>query len=149
MITATLPHHTSLTLPTTGQLPPHLTPTLPPTETTPSGLLVPVGSAPDQGTTTTTPSGLIVVRNPLSPVTVGSKLVVATEPLEGSAALDAAKSAHAELAASQGTPAADIVFGGQLELAQRIRNDELREQAIAALLAGDLATATKLIGQLD
>lgn len=131
-------------------LPPHVTPTLPmadlpPTQTTPGGLLVPVGSVPPGSTTT--PSGLIVVRNPLSPVTLGSKLVVATGPLEGSAALDAAKSAHAELAASNGAPAADILVGAQLELAQQVRNEELREQAIAALLAGDLAGAAKLIEQ--
>lgn len=145
MITATLPPHIVPTLPAADQLPPHITPTLPPTETTPGGLLVPTGSVPPGASTT--PSGLIVVRKPLSPVTVGSKLVVPNGPLDGSAALDAAKAAHAELAASQGAPVADIVHGGQLELAQRVRNDELREQAIAALLAGDLAAAAKLIGQ--
>jgi hypothetical protein len=132
-------------------LPPTITPTLPPTTTTPSGLLVPApaaGPAPAPSTTqTTTPSGLIIVRNELTPVTRGSKLIVVDTPLTGNAAVDAAKAAHAELAASQGTAAADILHGAQIQLAQGIRNDELRQQAVAALLAGDYATAVKLISQ--
>jgi hypothetical protein len=137
-----------------SQLPPHIIPTLPPgATTTPSGLIVPSGPtgpapAPAPSTTqTTTPSGLVIVRNELTPVTRGSKLVVATGPLTGNAAVDAAKAAHAELAASQGSAVADIVHGRQLELAQGIRNDEIRRQAIAALLAGDLATAARIISQ--
>jgi hypothetical protein len=130
-------------------LAPTITPTLPPTTTLPSGLLVPApatGPAPAPATTqTTTPSGLIIVRNELTPVSRGSKLVIADGPLIGNAAVDAAKAAHAELAASQGTAAADIMHSPQIELAQQIRNDELRQQAVAALLAGDVATAVELI----
>lgn len=110
----------------TSQLPPHVVPTLPNATQRPSGLIVPGG---------------------LTPVTGDSKLVVVTQPLDGSGALDAAKAAHAELAASQGSAAADIVHGAQLELVQGIRNDELRAQAVAAILAGDVATAAKLISQ--
>ncbi len=140
-------------------LPPHPTPTLPDATTTPSGLIVPGSSAPahtlpphitptlPESSTTTTPSGLIVVRNELSQVSKGAKLVVVTTPLEGNAAVDAAKAAHAELAAKHGSAAADLVHADQMQLAQGIRNDEIRAQAVAALLAGDLAGAAKLISQ--
>lgn len=112
----------------TSLLPPWITPTLP-------------------DATTTTPSGLIVVRNELSQVSTGAKLVVVTSPLEGNAAVDAAKTAHAELAAKHGTAAADVVYAEQMQLAQGIRNDEIRAQAVAALLAGDLKGAAQLITQ--
>lgn len=104
--------------------------------------------APAPGTTTTvTPSGLVVVHNGLTTVSAGSQLVIPSGPLTGDAALEAAKAAYAELAGRVGTPAADIVQGGQVSLAQQVRNDELREQAIAALLAGDVDRAAELISQ--
>jgi hypothetical protein len=130
-------------------LPPHITPTLPPTTTTPGGLHVPTGATPATPATRTetTPSGLIVVRHQLTSVAKGAQLIVATKPLGGNAALDAAKSAHAQLAASQGTAVADIVHGGELQLAQGIRNDELRREAVEAIIAGDLARAAELLAQ--
>ncbi len=146
----------------TSQLPPWITPTLPESTTTPSGLIVPGSSTPTAPTstlppyitptlpetsTTTTPSGLIVVHHELSQVSKGAQLVVVTTPLEGNAAVDAAKAAHAELASKQGTVAADVLYGDQMALVQGIRNDEIRAQAVAALLAGDLAGAAKLISQ--
>lgn len=133
----------------TGTLPPHITPTLPQPVTTPSGLIIPGSAAQPAPSTTqaTTPSGLIIVRNELTPVSTGSQLVIADGPLTGNAPVQAAKAAHAELAAARGTEAADIMYGATIELAQGIRNDELRAQAVAALLAGDLAAAVELIAQ--
>ena len=135
------------------ELPPTITPTLPNATTTPSGLIVPGSAAPDAPqpgtTTTTTPGGLIVVRNELSPVTKGAELVVSDQPLTGDMALDAAKAAHAELAARDGAPVADIMLGAQLEMVQDIRNDELRHEAIEALLAGDLGRAAELMSRAD
>jgi hypothetical protein len=132
------------------QLPPWITPTLPeaapaPTDMveTPSGLLVP--KAPG---TATGPSGLIIVRNELSQVSAGAKLVVPSKPIEGDGALDAAKQAYAELAAKDGEAAASIMLGGQVEMATQVRNDEIRAQAVKAFLAGDAATAGTLLGQL-
>lgn len=125
-----------------------ISPITTPLITTPSGLLVPAPAAPPAGTGTvqeTTPSGIIIVRNQLSPVSVGSALVVATKPITGDGALQAAKAAHAELAAAQGGPAADIVLGKQVEMATQVRNDEIRAQAVAAMLAGDLAAAAALL----
>jgi hypothetical protein len=131
-----------------SQLPPWITPTLPEATTLPSSTLPPhITPTLPETSTTTTPSGLIVVRNELSQVSTGAKLVVVTSPLEGNAAVDAAKAAHAELAAAHGAVAADVVYAEQLQLAQGIRNDELRAQAVAALLAGDVAGAAKLITQ--
>jgi hypothetical protein len=125
----------SIISPTTPntQLPPWITPTLP---TSPSS------------TTTTTPSGLIVVRDHLSQVTAGTKLVVPTSPISGDGALDAAKAAYAELAKESGAPAADILLGGQVDIATQVRNDEIRKQALDAFLAGDVATAGELLGGL-
>lgn len=131
--------------PITQPAPAPAAPTLPNATTRPSGLIVP-GTA--SGTTSTTaPSGLIIVRNQLSPVTRGSQLIVVTKPLTGNDAVDAAKAAHAELGASHGAAAADVLYGPTIAAAQQIRNGELRAQAIAAILAGDLARAAELIGQ--
>lgn len=138
----------------TTQLPPTITPTLPDATTTPSGLIVPGSAAPAPApapapstTETTTKSGLVIVRNQLTPVTKGSQLVVVDKPLTGNDAVEAAKAAHAELTAAQGREAADILHGPTIELAQGIRNDELRAQAVAAILAGDLTKAAELIAQ--
>jgi hypothetical protein len=135
---------TSIILPTpASQLPPTITPTLPPDMvTTPSGLIVP--KAP----TAPTSSGLIIVHNELSQVSAGAKLVVTDTPIEGDGALDAAKQAYAELAAKDGEPAASIMLGKQVEMATQVRNDEIREQAVKAFLAGDAKTAGELLGQL-
>lgn len=131
------------TLPTSpaSQLPPWIVPTLPETETTPSGLIVPK-QAP------TTSGGLVIVRDELSQVRVGSKLVVPTAPVTGDGALDAAKQAYAELASRQGEAAAQIVHGGAVALATQVRNDEIRAEAVAAFLAGDLARWTELLASL-
>ena len=132
----------------TSQLPPWITPTLPQAAAQPSSTLPPhITPTLPETSETTTPSGLVVVRNELSQVSKGAKLVVVTTPLEGDAAVDAAKAAHAELAAQHGTAAADVLHGEQMALAQGIRNEEIRAQAVAALLAGDLAGAAKLISQ--
>lgn len=116
--------------------------------TTPGGLFVP--APPSAGAPVeTTPSGLVVVRDRLSPVAAGAELVVPTSPISGDGALDAAKAAHAELSASSGAPAAEIVLGPELQIAQRVRNDEIRQQAIAAFLAGDLDAAAALMSRVD
>jgi hypothetical protein len=122
-----------------SQLPPWITPTLPETTTTPSGLIVP---------TTPASGGLIVVRNELRTPQAAAKLVVTDTPIAGDGALDAAKQAYAELEQREGSEAAQIILGGQVELATRVRNDELREQAVKAFLAGDAKTAGELLGQL-
>lgn len=132
----------------TSQLPPWITHTLPQSSTEPSDTLPPwITPTLPETSETTTASGLVVVRNELSQVSKGAKLVVVTTPLEGNAAVDAAKAAHAELAAKQGVAAADVLYGEQMALAQGVRNDEIRAQAVAALLAGDLAGAAELIPQ--
>jgi hypothetical protein len=119
------------------QLPPWITPTLPPAAT------------PTQpGTTTETlPSGLIVVRNELSQVSAGSKLVIPSGPLTGNGPVDAAKAALAELAEKSGPEAAEIMLGSQVQLAQRVRTDEINRQAIEALLAGNAALAAEIMSQ--
>jgi hypothetical protein len=118
------------------QLPPSITPTLPPAAT----------PSPD-ATTETLPSGLIVVRNQLSQVSAGSKLVIPSGPLTGNAPVDAAKAALAELAAKSGPEAAEILLGSQVELAQTVRRDEINRQAIEALLAGNAALAAQIMSQ--
>ncbi|MCB0878310.1 MAG: hypothetical protein KDC46_04940 [Thermoleophilia bacterium] len=138
MIRTELPPTITATLPDASAAP-----TLPNATTTPSGLIVP-GSATTQ---TTTPSGLIVVRNELSQVSKGSELVLSDKPLDGDGAVEAVKAAYAELAARSGDEAARIVYGDTLEMVQGIRSDELRHQAIEALLAGDLSRAAELISQ--
>ena len=138
MTSPTLPPWIVPTLPTAtpaAQLPPYIAPTLPPD-------VQPIGS-----TTETTQSGLVVVRTPLTQVSRGQQLIVPSAPLAGNGAVDAAKAAYAEVAAAHGTEAADVLLRDAVELTQRVRNDELRAQAIAALLAGDAATAAKLISQ--
>ncbi len=121
--------------------------TTPPNFTTsPGGILIPAGPAP-QDPTTTTPSGLIVVERPFTPVTVGSQLVIADQPLSPSGALDAAKAAYAELKATHGVAAAGLAMGDRLELVQDIRNTELRGQAVQALRDGNFELATQLIAQ--
>lgn len=95
----------------------------------------------------TTKSGLVIVKKHLSPVTKGSQLVIVKDPLTSNSAVDAAKDAYKELAASQGTAAADILAGEQMKLAQQIQNKELRTQAVEALLAGDFARAFELMAQ--
>lgn len=108
---------------------------------------IPPSTGMPAATLQTTPSGLVVVRNRLSPVAAGTQLVVPTSPISGDGALHAAKAAHAELSASSGAAAADIVLGRQVELVQRVRNDEIRKQAIAAFIAGDVDGAAQLIAQ--
>lgn len=141
MTSPTLPPWIVPTLPTAApaapaaQLPPSITPTLPPT------------AQPAGTTTETTPSGLVVVRNRLTEVSQGQQLVVPSAPLTGNGAVEAAKAAYAEVAAAHGSEAADVLLRDAVELTQRVRNDELRAQAIAALLAGDVETAAKLISQ--
>ena len=127
------------TLPTSpaAQLPPWITPTLPETTTTPSGLIVP-----------SHPSGLIVVRTPLATPHKATELVVAAKPIAGDGALDAAKQAYAELAKREGNEAAEIILGDQVALATQVRNDEIREQAVKAFLAGDAKSAGELLSQL-
>ncbi len=114
----------------------------------PPSLILPSQPPSAPGTTTSTsPSGLIVVRNDLTPVSKGTKLVVSDQPLTGDMALQAAKDAHAEIATSDGQPVADIMLGSQLEMVQGIRNDELRREAVEALLAGDAAKAAEILSR--
>lgn len=127
------------TLPTSpaSQLPPWITPTLPETKTLPSGLIVPAR-----------PSGLVVVRTPFATPHRATELVVASKPIAGDGALDAAKQAYAELASREGDVAAGIILGDEVALATQVRNDEIREQAVKAFLAGDAKTAAELLGRL-
>lgn len=146
-LTPTLPSTTS----PVSELPPGIIPTLPSyansssTVNSSSKLILPGQPLPPGSERTD--SGLIVVRNRLSQVATGSKLIIATSPLTNDTALDAAKAAHAELTATHGAAAADLMYGAKIALAQRVRSDELQRQAVAALMAGDLTRAVELIQQ--
>lgn len=96
---------------------------------------------------TTSPSGLVVVHNQLTPVRNGAGLIVATGPLAGAAALDAARAGYAELTAAHGAPVADIVLQHEVQVAEQVRADEVHDQLIAAIRAGNLAGAVDLAAQ--